>query len=179
MGFGSVFAQDRCATAAARRSSSGGWAGCSCSRRRRAIAAEFDDAREAPVLVDLDDRRCRRSSAGCSGEPINIETLGGYLSWRVGNVLPVMLGLWSVLALSGTLAGEARRGSLDLLVVDARCRAARSRSRRSPAMSTALVVAMLLVSPCCCRRRPALATLPGDEIPLDAGARLGAAGSGC
>ena len=33
---------------------------------------------------------------GLLGEPINIETLGGFLSWRVGNTLPVILGLWSV-----------------------------------------------------------------------------------
>ena len=52
---------------------------------------------------------------GLLGEPINIDTLGGWISFRAGNVLPVMLGLWSVLALSGTLAGEAARGSLDLL----------------------------------------------------------------
>ena len=37
---------------------------------------------------------------GLLGEPINIDLLGGFLSWRVGNTLPVVLGLWSVLALS-------------------------------------------------------------------------------
>ena len=41
--------------------------------------------------------------------------MGGFLSWRVGNTLPVLLGLWPVIALSGTLAGEAAKGSLDLL----------------------------------------------------------------
>ena len=49
---------------------------------------------------------------GLLGEPINLDTLGGFVSWRVGNFLPVMLGLWPVLALSGTLAGEAAKGSL-------------------------------------------------------------------
>ena len=29
---------------------------------------------------------------GLLGEPIHLETLGGFLSWRVGNFLPVMLG---------------------------------------------------------------------------------------
>ncbi len=53
---------------------------------------------------------------GLLGEPINIDTLGGFLSWRAGNFLPVLLGLWSVIALSGTLAGEAAKGSLDLVV---------------------------------------------------------------
>ena len=52
---------------------------------------------------------------GLLGEPINLETMGGFLSWRVGNFLPVLLGLWPVIALSGTLAGEAAKGSLDLL----------------------------------------------------------------
>ena len=51
------------------------------------------------------------------GDPINVDRLGGFLSWRVTNLLPVILGIWSILALSGTLASEARRGSLDILVV--------------------------------------------------------------
>ena len=78
---------------------------------------------------------------GLLGEPINIETLGGFLSWRVGNTLPVILGLWSVLALSGTLSGEAAKGSLDLL-------ASTPQSRRSIALQklgghiTALIAAM-------------------------------------
>ena len=29
---------------------------------------------------------------GLLGEPINLETMGGFLSWRVGNTLPVLLG---------------------------------------------------------------------------------------
>ena len=48
---------------------------------------------------------------GLLGEPINIETLGGFISWRISNALPVILGLWSVIALSGTLAGEAAKGT--------------------------------------------------------------------
>ena len=82
---------------------------------------------------------------GLLGEPINIETLGGFLSWRVGNFLPVLLGLWSVIALSGTLAGEAAKGSLDLL-------AATPQSRRSIALEklaghvTAVAFAMLILA---------------------------------
>jgi ABC-2 type transport system permease protein len=52
---------------------------------------------------------------GMLGEPLAIETLGGFLSWRVINFMPVMLGIWAVVALSGTLAGELARGSLDVL----------------------------------------------------------------
>jgi ABC-2 type transport system permease protein len=53
--------------------------------------------------------------AGLAGTPINIGTLGGYLSWKYGPFFAIMAGTWSILALSGTLAAEARRGSLDFV----------------------------------------------------------------
>jgi ABC-2 type transport system permease protein len=102
---------------------------------------------------------------GLLGEPIAIDTLGGFLSWRVGNTLPVVLGLWSVLALSGTLAGEAAKGSLDLL-------ASTPQSRRSIALQklgghvTALIVAMALFAVITWLSGVAFAVLPGDEIAL-------------
>ena len=48
---------------------------------------------------------------GMLGEPIAIENLGGFLSWRILNFMPVTLGIWSVVALSGLLAAELARGS--------------------------------------------------------------------
>ena len=42
-------------------------------------------------------------------------TLGGYMTWKFGAMFALGSGLWSILALSGTLAGEARRGSLDFV----------------------------------------------------------------
>jgi len=104
---------------------------------------------------------------GLLGEPINIDTLGGFLSWRVGNILPVLLGLWSVIALSGTLAGEAAGGSLDLL-------ASTPHARRSLALQkvaghvTALVVAMLIAALLIFLAGQAFAVLPGDDVPLPA-----------
>jgi ABC-2 type transport system permease protein len=104
---------------------------------------------------------------GLLGEPIHIETLGGFISWRVGNSLPVILGLWSVLALSGTLAGEAAKGSLDLL-------AATPVSRRSMALQklaghmTALAVAMAIFAVITWITGVAFAVLPGDDIPFGA-----------
>lgn len=102
---------------------------------------------------------------GLLGEPINIDTLGGFLSWRVGNILPVLLGLWSVIALSGTLAGEQARGSLDLLV-------STPHARRSVAIQkvaghvTALIFAMLMTAVFITAAGAAFAVLPGDEIAL-------------
>ena len=102
---------------------------------------------------------------GLLGEPINIDTLGGFISWRVGNFLPVLLGLWSVLALSGTLVGEAAHGSLDML-------ASTPNSRRSIALQklaghvTGLVFAMLLMTLAIYLAGRSFAVLPGDEIAL-------------
>lgn len=103
---------------------------------------------------------------GLLGEPIHLETLGGFISWRVGNTLPVILGLWSVLALSGTLAGEAAKGSLDLL-------ASTPTGRRSIALQklaghlTALVVAMLLFAVITWLAGVAFAVLPGDDFAFN------------
>jgi ABC-2 type transport system permease protein len=42
-------------------------------------------------------------------------TLGGYMTWKYGALFALGTALWSILALSGTLAGEASRGSLDFV----------------------------------------------------------------
>ena len=42
-------------------------------------------------------------------------TLGGYITWKYGALFGLGTALWSILALSGTLAGEAARGSLDFV----------------------------------------------------------------
>ncbi len=104
---------------------------------------------------------------GLLGEPINLDTLGGFVSWRIGNFLPVMLGLWPVLALSGTLAGEAAKGSLDLL-------ASTPRSRSSIALEklaghvTAVAFAMAMLAVAIFGLGQAFARLPGDEISFSA-----------
>lgn len=51
------------------------------------------------------------------GKPEHLGTLGGYMSWKYGAVFALGTALWSILALSSTLAGEASRGSLDFVAV--------------------------------------------------------------
>jgi ABC-2 type transport system permease protein len=51
------------------------------------------------------------------GKPVGLGTLGGYLTWKYGTVFVTATALWSILGLSSTLAGEANRGSLDLVAV--------------------------------------------------------------
>ena len=123
---------------------------------------EFDTAQERALLVG------QMSSLpavfrGLLGDPINIDTLGGWISFRVGNVMPLMLGLWSVLALSGTLAGEAAKGSLDLL-------ASTPASRRSIALQkvlghvVAVTFAMVILAALTTLASPAFGVLPVDHF---------------
>jgi ABC-2 type transport system permease protein len=51
------------------------------------------------------------------GKPVELGTLGGYLTWKYGLVFVLATSLWSILGLSSTLAGEASRGSLDMVAV--------------------------------------------------------------
>jgi ABC-2 type transport system permease protein len=49
------------------------------------------------------------------GKPEKLGTFGGYLTWKYGLVFVLVTVLWSILALSSTLAAEASRGSLDVV----------------------------------------------------------------
>jgi len=55
------------------------------------------------------------SMSGLFGNPIEVGTLGGMMNWKYGPFFALGTGMWSILALSGTLAGEATRGSLDIV----------------------------------------------------------------
>ena len=107
--------------------------------------------------------------AGLAGKPVNVETLGGYLSYKYGTFFPIIASLWSILALSGTLAGEARRGSLDVV-------AAAPISRRRIALEklfghlAVLTFAMVLVFFGIVIAGSTAQGLPGDEISVTAAA---------
>ena len=49
------------------------------------------------------------------GKPVGLGTLGGYMTWKYGAMFVMGTALWSIMALSSTLASEARRGSLDIV----------------------------------------------------------------
>jgi len=106
--------------------------------------------------------------AGLAGKVVNVETLGGYLQYKYGTFFPIIASLWSILALSGTLAGESRRGSLEFV-------AAAPLTRRRIALeklfghllalmvaSLAMFVSLLVVG--------SFGKLPGDQIPVSAAA---------
>lgn len=97
------------------------------------------------------------------GRPVGLETLGGIIEWRYYAVLFLLLPIWPIVALSGTLAGEAGRGSLDLLVS-----AGVSRRRialgKLAAHLAGVAITMVVLAVVLWLAGVAYATLPGDEI---------------
>ena len=49
------------------------------------------------------------------GKPVGLGTFGGYMTWKYGLVFVLATAVWSIMALSSTLAGEASSGSLDIV----------------------------------------------------------------
>ena len=95
--------------------------------------------------------------------PANIETLGGSIGWKTGASLGLMAALWSVLALSGTLAAEARRGSLEF-VATTRLGMRRIAVEKVAAHLTGMAIVVVVVAVSTWVGGSVFATLPGDEI---------------
>jgi ABC-2 type transport system permease protein len=104
---------------------------------------------------------------GMLGEPIGIEHLGGFLSWRILNFLPVMAGIWSLVALSGTLAGELGRGSMDMLASAPIGRAGVAVQKLAGYLM-ALAVAVAILVAAMVAAFAAFSVLPGDAVGIDA-----------
>ena len=109
---------------------------------------------------------------GLYGDPVRVDTLGGFVSWHYGAYFALLAGLWSILALSSTLAGEARRGSLEFAL-------ATPLSRRIVAIEklaghvVAVIVASALISLAAWVTGAAFAKLPGDGITATAAIEFG------
>ena len=130
----------------------------------RAITAEFDTAQSRTELENIVNA-VPPILQGLAGKVVNVGTLGGYLQYKYGVFFPLVLSLWSILALSGTLAGEAQRGSLEFVASIGRSRrrvALEKLSGHLLAMGLAVLVAFLSIA----YAGSAFATLPGDEITV-------------
>jgi ABC-2 type transport system permease protein len=104
---------------------------------------------------------------GMLGEPIAIDRLGGFMSWRILNFMPVTLGIWSVVAMSGLLAAELNRGSMDLLAASPISRVRLAFEKLAGylvalAVSIATLVIGMVVA------FAAFSKLPGDAVGFDA-----------
>lgn len=131
-----------------------------------ALAAEFDTVeKRRAVAAQLGSLPA--VFQGMLGEMLSIERLGGFLSWRTINFLPIILGIWTLVAMSGLLAGELARGSLDLLATTPRSRT-RLGLEKVGGYLVALAVAMVIFAAGTYAAVAAFGTLPGDEVGLDA-----------
>jgi ABC-2 type transport system permease protein len=99
------------------------------------------------------------------GSAVNADGIGGFTNWRYGLIFFLMPGIWSLIALSGTLVAEVRRGSMDL-VASTPIGRARIAVEKVGAHVAAMALAMLLVALALWGSAAALGTLPADEIPL-------------
>lgn len=102
--------------------------------------------------------------AGVYGNPfpVNITTLGGSIGWKTAASMGLIAALWSILAMSGTLAGEARRGSLEF-VATTPLGMRRIALEKLGAHLTGVAL-VLVVTALSAWVAGLFATLPGDEI---------------
>ena len=132
--------------------------------------AAFGEAYATPASrVDLANviNNMPEAIKGLYNNPVNVETLGGSLSWKYGPFFGLIAGLWSIVALSGTLASEARSGSLDM-VAAAPFGKRRIAIEKLAAHLTGMAGAMVFLTIVTWVGSNAFGTLPGDAIPLQA-----------
>jgi ABC-2 type transport system permease protein len=161
-GLGSVFAKT---IRDSRRATllTGGLMGLILIAVSQAIVSEFSTPESREEIANL-IAAVPPILQGFSGKPVNADTLGGYLQYKYGTFFPLVASLWSILALSGTLAAEARRGSLEFVAatpISRRRIAIQKLSGHVVAMvvaCTLIFVALLIAG--------SFAVLPGDEITV-------------
>jgi ABC-2 type transport system permease protein len=105
-------------------------------------------------------------TAGVAGRPVNVGALGGYVQWKYGPVFAIVAALWSILVLSSTLAGEARRGSLELVAVAPLGRR-RVAVEKVAAHLVGMAIVVIVMTLAGLAAGAAFGTLPTDAIPLE------------
>jgi ABC-2 type transport system permease protein len=105
--------------------------------------------------------------SGLTGKALHIDTIGGYMTWKYGPYFAVIAGVWSILALSGSLATEARRGSLDM-VAAAPLGKSRLAFEKLAAHLTAMAGVILVMAFASWLVGAAFGKFPGDAIPPQA-----------
>jgi ABC-2 type transport system permease protein len=130
----------------------------------RAIVTEFDTP-ESRAEIDALVAAVPPILQGLAGKAVNVGTLGGYFQYKYGTFFPLILSLWSILALSATLASEASRGSLELVAATGRSRrriALEKLSGHVLAMTVACFIGFLSIA----YAGATYPVLPGDEISV-------------
>lgn len=127
-----------------------------------AIASAFGTATTRQEMVAL-ATTLPSVFQGMLGQPIGLDTLGGLIEWRYFTITALLLPIWSILALSGTLASESDRGSMDLLATTPATRR-RIALEKLGAHLTAVVITLAFLAVFVWLCGVGFATLPGDAI---------------
>ncbi|SNY25694.1 ABC transporter permease [Paractinoplanes atraurantiacus] len=81
------------------------------------VAATFDQVMADPAAAgSLQALASNPAIRTLFGDPIGLDTAGGFTVWRVGTVTTVLLGAWAILATTRTTRGEEEGGRWDLLL---------------------------------------------------------------
>src|SRR5690349_387340 len=75
----------------------------------------FGDVPDRAKVV-ADYKKTVESFTILTGKVYDIDTFGGFINTKIGSAIPVLLGLWALIAASAVIRGEEERGSHDLLV---------------------------------------------------------------
>jgi ABC-2 type transport system permease protein len=132
----------------------------------KAIVSEFSTVEARHGIGEL-VRSVPPIMQGLAGKPVNVETLGGYIQYKYGGFFPLVTGLWSILALSATLAGETRRGSLEFVAAGPISRRRLALEKLGAHIAT-VALAMAVVFLATWVAGTAFAELPGDAIGFTA-----------
>src|SRR4051794_24824213 len=97
--------------------------------------------------------------------PVDITTLGGSIQWKNGASMGLLAALWSILALSGTLARETSRGSMEF-VATTPLATRRIALEKLAAHLTGMAI-VVLVTAVSAYIAGTFGTLPGDAIGWD------------
>jgi len=105
------------------------------------------------------------AARGIYGDPFpaNLSTLGGMVSLKIAASAAEVACFWSILALSSTLASEAKRGSLELVAVTPLGRRKLALEKLA-AHVTSLAVVLAVLAAACWVSGAAFGSLPGDHI---------------
>jgi putative exporter of polyketide antibiotics len=106
-------------------------------------------------------------ASGIAGKAVNVGTMGGYVQWKYGPIFLWIAAIWSMMALSGTLASEARGGSLEFVATSPFGKR-RIAIEKVAAHLTVFTLTMVILGFAAWLAGAAFATVPGDAIPVQA-----------
>ena len=98
-------------------------------------------------------------------EPIALNTAGGYVTFKYGGMLPLFIGIWTVLAGARMVRGEEERGSMDLLLATPQSRV-RVLLQKIGALTVAVFLIGLLIA------LLAMGGMAGAKVTVSPGAAL-------